>query len=99
VAGEILRIPSDDCICSVFFRLPEKHRVAERHFLGDIGSHVHDKNAPPRFGIMGPQPVKIYDRNGVDGDELSSWLFGFGDRKNPVGVSTLSRVRRRKGYI
>ena len=57
--GEILRIPSDDCICSVFFRLPEKHRVAERHFLGDIGSHVHDKNAPPRFGIMGPQPVKI----------------------------------------
>jgi hypothetical protein len=64
---KILRIPSDNGFDVIVFSLPEKHRVAESHPFGDIGCHFPDKNAPPSFPVMGPQPVKIYDRNGVDG--------------------------------
>jgi hypothetical protein len=51
---KILRIPSDNGLGVIVFSLPEKHRVAERHFLGDIGCHFRDKNAPPSFAVMGP---------------------------------------------
>ena len=65
--NEILRIPGDDCICSVFFRLSKKYRIAERHLLGDVGCHFRDESAPPGLAVVGPQPVDINDRDGVDG--------------------------------
>jgi hypothetical protein len=57
--GEILRIPSDNGLGVIVFSLPKKHRVAEGHFLGDIGCHFRNENASPSFAIMGPQPEDL----------------------------------------
>jgi hypothetical protein len=64
---KVLRIPSDNGVDVIVFSLTEKHGIAECHLLGDIGCHFRDESAPPSFAIVGPQPVNIYDKNGVDG--------------------------------
>jgi hypothetical protein len=51
-AGEVLGIPSNDCLSIVVLRLSQEYGIAESHLLGDVGCCFLHESTPPSLAIF-----------------------------------------------
>ena len=63
---KILRVPRDDGLHAVIFRLSQEQAVAESHFPRNLIRYFRDKATPPFLRLFPFKAERVKDQNGIE---------------------------------